>query len=225
MRVRDSLLLAAVVLASSLARADTAPATPPVGAWQTDLRVPLDFVFAPGNTSIGLVAVGLGVGKRISEHWLVGTSAEVVQLMDVGADNAEMMMRWQLGGAARWYFHDGTAAMSIDDGPYEPVPRHDWVEANAGVQEMYGGVSAGLGEFAELSLGMDCPASPSFQVGVYVTAGLSVDPAGAFQFADESDATSSRTLPGTTTAPPNASSPNVVSPYVALGWRFAFGRT
>jgi len=217
-------IVIALVAASSLARADE-PATPPVGAWQTDLRIPIDFVFAPGNTLVGMLGAGLGVGKRVSDHWLLGGSAGADEFMDVGADNAETMTRWQLGGAARWYFHDGTAAMSVDDGPFEPVPRHDWLEARAGVQELSGGISSGLGEFAELTLGMDCVASPALQIGMYLTAGLSADPASSFQFADSSDDTSERTLPGTTTTAPSDSSPTVVSPYVAIGWRFAFGRS
>jgi hypothetical protein len=168
-----------VISRSSSAEA-TAPDAPASG-WTWGLRVPWNVQFTPHNISMGAIGLTLDVGKRFAgSSWYLGGSAEWEAEVDMtppdSVDGPAGWNRLRLGGEARYYLGDGTASVSVNDGPEIPVPRHDWIGLRAGTESI--DEFAHRGEFADLTYGWD--ADVGIGIGMTLTAGVSVEPSSVF---------------------------------------------
>ena len=192
-----------------------APSTLPVpGSWSTDLRIGIPVTFSDTGVVMGLANFQLGIGKRVSDRWYLGGTAEWMLGMNVSGGDVSSSLR--AGGEARYIFHEGEASVSVDDGPAYTVPRYDWIGVRGGYQT----VSGAPGAFGELAVGFDAKVSDSFQFGMYLAAGLNAEPQGAYG-APAADPSSS---PGIARVVDDSSSSSyATSPYVSLGWDLTFG--
>lgn len=179
----------------------TEPAPGPhAGSWSLDLTLPIDVTFGSSSTTVGMGGVGVGLGERLSDRWYLGATGEVEALMgtDFNASNTPSM-RLRAGGELRYIFAEGTGSASVNCGPSFPVPITGWVGVRAGGESLDGGSS--FGSYGDVSIGADWWLG-QFQIGMYVQAGLSVEPAGAYGVDDGASTSTSTT-----------------STYAGLGWR------
>jgi hypothetical protein len=201
---------------ASVAHAQAAPdGGPHAGAWSLELAIPIDVTFGDGPTLVGAGGLELGVGKRLTDHWYLGATGDFEGLVDtdIFADNAPSI-RLRAGGEARYIFNTGTGSASVDCGPSFPVPRTDWIAARAGAETLDGGTS--FGTYGDVSIGSDFWLGGA-QLGMYLQAGLSVEPTAAYGTPSSSDTT------GTAAIAQPASAATTTAKYIGLGWRFAFG--
>jgi hypothetical protein len=234
----------ATVLVTSLglvtaAHADPAPsvtststvAGPSAGSWSLGVRIPWDGTAYPNHAAIGMGGIGVDVGKVMANGLYLGATGDYEELMDIGgmtgdSDASPMHSRLRGGVEGRYYFHDGSAEASINDGPYFTVPRHDWIGARGGVESMDGRT---LGGYADLEIGFDAMIN-SFGFGMYITGGVSVEPKGLFTSpsgpvtSTNNDGFANYSATSTVSDPTDASGPgDVVSPYVTVGMKLTFG--
>jgi hypothetical protein len=196
---------------------------PKDGAWTWGLRIPWDAQFTPHNISMGVIGVTLDVGKHLaSSRWYLGGSAEYeleADMMPPDPDGPSMFNRLRAGGEARYYFGDGIATVSVNDGPEVPVPRHNWIGFRGGA-ESFDGFSH-LGEFADVTLGWDANLGDT-AFGMTLTGGVSIEPSSVFPGNAQNDPTDEG-WDGTSTGaalPPTPAS--YMSPYLALGIHLQF---
>jgi hypothetical protein len=207
---------------------ETAPTTttttmtndlPAPGGWSTDVRIGVPATFTDTGVVLGMANFQLGVGKRVGDRWYLGGTAEWTLGMNLGDDAASVTSSLRGGAEARYIFHTGTASVSTngDEGPFYDTQRYDWIGLRGGVQS----VSGADGAFGEVSLGFDAKVSDSFQFGMYVAAGVNLEPAGAYGTPSMSDGNNS--LGAAHVVNDTGSSSYVTSPYVSLGWDLTFG--
>jgi hypothetical protein len=193
---------------------------PHAGNWSFEVNLPVDAMFAPNQTLIGVGGVELGLGQRLTDRWYLGVTGGVEGLVGTNFEATNTpSMRLRGGVEARYIFHQGSGTASVNDGPAFGVPRYDWIGANAGLESLDGGTTHG--EYAELSLGSDMWLGRA-QVGMYLKAGVSVEPTGAYGSVPMSDDGTTGTAGLAAEAPP-AQDASTMATYVALGWRLAFG--
>jgi hypothetical protein len=207
------------------APSETAPTTttstpndlPAPSAWSTDVRIGVPATFTDAGVVLGLANFQLGVGKRISDRWYLGGTAEWTLGMNLGDNSTEVTSSLRGGAEARYIFHTGTASVSTngDEGPFYNTQRYDWIGFRGGAQS----VSGADGAFGEVSLGFDAKVTDSFQFGIYVAAGVNLEPAYAYGTPSMSDDNSL----GVARVVNDSGSPSYVSPYVSLGWDLTFG--
>jgi hypothetical protein len=195
-----------------------APTTPTTG-WIWGLRFPWDVQMTPHNISMGVIGVTLDVGERVAgSRWYIGGSASYELEADMTppeasptSDSVGAFNRLRVGGEARVYFGEGTAALTVNDGDPVPVPRHDWLGLRGGA-ESFDGFSH-TGEFADLTFGWDADLG-GVAVGMTLTGGASVEPSAAFPGNAQNDpgAQSWDGTPTTATTPAT-----YVSPYIEMG--------
>lgn len=196
------------------ARTADADPHPQAGAWSLDLRLPIGVTLSDTGTVIGVTGFEMGVGRRITDRLYLGATGEWGLGINIHTGARDVL---RVGGEARYVFHRGAAAASTDDQSWHTVPRYDWIGARAGAETIDGS----HGAFGELALGADAWLTPTFQFGMYVAAGLSLEPLGAYGAAspDEVAALWDSERTSTTLAPGSA---YIRDPYFTLGWRFAF---
>jgi hypothetical protein len=158
--------------------------------------------------SVPMIGVDLGVGSRLSRSWYLGGVFTWEQSM--GVATAGLFQTARVGGEARYVVNQGTASVSINDGPAFPVPRYDWLGLRAGAEAVGGWRPTGA--FAELAFGTDAWLANWLQLGVVFAAGVSVEPRGTYGAAEA--------VPG---GPPPAPSAQVVSPYFTIAFHFGTG--
>ena len=199
--------------------ADSAPG-PHAGAWSLELAIPIDVTFGSGPTLIGVGGLELGVGKRLTDNWYLGATGDFEGLVDTDVFAASSpSIRLRAGGEARYIFNTGTGSASVNDGPEFAVPRTDWIAARVGAETLDEGSS--YGTYGDVSIGTDFWLGHT-QIGMYVEAGLSVEPTAAYGTTSSSDDDSTTT--GTAAiAQPAQPGATTTEKYIGLGWRFAFG--
>jgi hypothetical protein len=219
MRILPIVLLGGFATAAHAQAADApAPSTddsagPHAGAWSLELAVPIDVTFGSGPTLIGAGGLEVGLGKRLTDTWYLGATGDFEGMVDtdVFAQNAPSI-RLRAGGEARYIFNTGTGSASVNCGPSFPVPRTDWIAARVGAETLDGGTS--YGTYGDLSIGSDFWLGHT-QIGMYLQAGLSIDPTAAYGTSSSDGATAAIARP--------AAQSTTTAKYVGLGWRFAFG--
>lgn len=212
-----------VLSPSSAAIASVGPAD---GAWTWGLRVPWNVQFTPHNISMGAIGATLDVGKHLARsRWYLGGSAEVELEVDMmppdstALDGPAAWARLRLGGEARYYLGDGTASVSVNDGPEIPVPRHDWIGLRAGAESI--DELAHVGQFADLTYGWDADLGGT-AVGMTLTGGVSRDPSAAFPGNAQNDPAATD-WQGNPTAEAMQPTPAMyVAPYIAMGIHLQF---
>ena len=184
----------------------------PKAGLELGLRFSWDGQITPNNASMGVIGVGLDLGEHLGRsRWYIGVSGEYELEADMEPPENEsgsgMFSRFRGGGEARYYFHDGLAGVSINDGPEEAVPRHDWFGLRGGAESFDGFTHTG--EFVDVTYGWDASLG-QIALGMCLTAGVSVEPSAVFP------GTAMSTTPSTdgaaTTTPAT-----YYSPYFALG--------
>ncbi len=221
------LLVAATSIATpAFADAPGAPAAAPVAdpgphptGLQVGLRFPWDVTITPNVVGIGMMGLGLDLGERVTDRLYLGVATEDEMIMNISSATASGLdNRFRAGVEARYIFHTGTSMVgggsSGDCCCYsEPVevPRYDWVGLRFGEESL--GDFATRGTFADVSIGTDAQMG-SGQLGAYVSAGISSEPASAYA------ATTPADLARTVVTP---DSPGVTSYYFTLGMHVSFG--
>lgn len=179
------------------------PARPRAGTLSFDLEIPMDMTFAGSTTWLGGGGLELGAAYRLTDRLSVGVTGTFEGVVPVGASpgsSPEPAMRLRAGGLARYFVHLG---------PMGGV----WLGARGGYETLDGGSTRGT--YADVSVGIDWWAFV-MQTGLYVAAGVSVEPASAYG-ASSTDAIAR------TSGPPPASAPAAIdAPYVVFGWHLAF---
>src|SRR5262249_32142419 len=140
------------------------------------------------------IGVTLDVGNHLaSSRWYLGGSAEYELEVDMTPpdspaipDGPSTFHRLRAGGEARYYFDDGTGAVSVNDGPEGPGPRRDWIGFRGGA-ESFDGFSH-LGEFADVTVGWDVDLGGT-AFGMTLTGGVSIEPSSVFPGNAQSDPT------------------------------------
>ncbi|HEX4418454.1 MAG TPA: hypothetical protein VH165_11170 [Kofleriaceae bacterium] len=201
---------------------------PHAGAWSFEMTIPIDATFA-SSTVIGVGGLGLGLGKRLTDAWYLGGTAELEGLVATGDLDGAPLLRLRGGAEARYIFHQGTGTASVNDGPAFEVPRYDWIGARAGLESLDGGTTRG--GYADLSLGTDMWIG-STQLGIYLSAGIAIEPLHAYGTPSTTGDPTFRTGPtgggnaidgGATAAPATDDSSLTTATYLTFGWRIAFG--
>jgi hypothetical protein len=127
--------------------------------------------------------------------------------------------RLRLGGEARYYLGDGTASLSVNDGPDIPVPRHNWIGIRAGTESI--DEFAHRGEFADLTFGWDADLGRT-AFGMTLTAGVSVEPSSVFPGNAQNDPADINWDGNSTGAGQQPTPATYVSPYIAVGIHLQF---
>jgi hypothetical protein len=209
---------AVLLTASSAAVAHADPMTwdsgPHAGRVGVEVSLPNDFTLAPGGTLIGAGGVGVGLTYRAAEGLLLGVTADVEAMVATTfATDDSPGTRWRAGVESRYYFG---ARPRLRQTPLAVIP---WFGVRSGYETLDGGATHGY--YGDLSLGGDMWIGQQ-QVGVYVSAGLSVEPLAVYgSTAPTSPASPSRIL-RTSTHEPASDLPTTSAPYVVIGWRYAF---
>jgi hypothetical protein len=190
------------------------------GSWPVELYMPWDGTFAADNVWVGMVGVGVGLGNRITPDWYLGVTADYELLAGVEAGNGDVidvpdLSRFRGGLETRYVFNHGTSVATVNDGPDFRLPRYDWIGARAGFETLDGGTTHG--EYGELSIGSSFALGRT-QLGLYLAAGLSVEPDRAYGLAPAADTTGI----AKTVTPPD-SSPSAIGKYVTLGMLVSLG--
>jgi hypothetical protein len=187
------------------------------GSWPVELYMPWEGTFAADNVWIGMVGVGVGLGNRITPNWYLGVTADYELLAGIeGGDDGTVpdLNRLRGGVETRYIINRGTSVASVNCGPAFHLPRYDWIGARAGVETLDGGTTHG--EYGELSIG-SAFALGRTQLGMYLAAGLSVEPIQAYGLTSPPSDTTAKTV----TPPDN--SPSAIGKYVTLGMLVSLG--
>jgi hypothetical protein len=193
------------------------------GSWPVEVYMPWDGTFAEDRVWIGMVGVGVGLGNRITPDWYLGVTADYEMLMGAEGGNWDApinvpdLNRLRGGVESRYIFNQGSGVGTVNDGPEFGVPRYDWIGARAGFETLDGGTTHG--EYGELSIG-SAFAMGRMQLGMYLAAGLSVEPVQAYGLTPPAS-TGTTGIPMTITAPD--SSPSAIGTYVTLGMIVSLG--
>ena len=164
--------------------------------------VPWDVTSGPGMTLYGVGGMGVGLGDRIAPHLYLGVSADFESVLATTISSPAEGTRLRAGGEVRYIFGDHTTATLFAHTRY--------VALRGGVESL-GGAS---GHYADLTFGADYWLG-QFWMGVYVSAGVSIEPMTSYV---------TPIAPDVTSAPPASSGPaSVVAPIVTLGMKFGFG--
>ena len=213
--------LTTLIVFASLGLATAAHAEPtvsdlhPTAGWSTQVRYEDTTTSSDTGPVLGMSGFQVGIGKRITDDWYLGGTAEL-QLGDNNSDVENgFTTSLRAGGEARYIFHQGESSISHEDGS-DPttVPRFDWIGVRGGVQS----VSGTHGSFGELEIGGDAWLSKTTQLGLFVAAGVNVEPPDAYGipqvFDPKTDEPRSDRSDSTSMA---------ISPYVSFGAQLAFG--
>ena len=113
---------------------------PTPGGWSTDVRIGIPATFTDTGVVLGMANFQLGVGKRVSDRWYLGSTAEWTLGMNLGDDAASVTSSLRAGAEARYIFHVGTASVSTngDAGPFYDTPRYDWIGFRGAAQSVSG---------------------------------------------------------------------------------------
>ena len=195
----------------------TATDGPKAGSLSFELSLPFDVTFGNGPTLMGVGGLGVGLGKRVSDNWYLGGTADLEQEVNMSGDGPDGFLRIRAGGEARYVFNHGTGEASVNCGPEFPVPRTDWVAFRAGAETLDEGTS--YGTYGDVSIGTDFWLG-STQFSMYLQGGASIEPTATYQggTSTTSDDSSRSTQPQTSPA-----SGNTTAGYFGMGFRFAFG--
>jgi hypothetical protein len=190
------------------------PPLPSVGSWSCAMGFPLEAAFGDSHALFGF-GVSLDLSNRVTDRVYVGGSAELGLVLNARTDDDSpadpMLVRGRLGVDARFNFQDGTSTIMRRYAPAFELARRDWIGARAGLETLDFGST--IGQFAELSLGMDRQLGNT-QVGPYISAGLSFEPARAYGGVNSF---------GSAPMMPTTDTPEVVATYVTVGWHLVFG--
>jgi hypothetical protein len=139
--------------------------------WSVGLRMPFDIGGGGGMMQWGVIGLGLDVGTRVGEHGYLGGSLDGEMYLTASDATSGAFGRVRVGVEARYQFHDGTAYVSYDEGPQQPVARHDWIGVRDGAEWIRGK----LGHFAEVVYGWDAQLGETTTLGMYLGAGVAID--------------------------------------------------
>jgi hypothetical protein len=209
------------ILAASNAPAQAATTDgPKAGSLSFELSLPFDVTFGNGPTLMGVGGLGVGLGKRVSDNWYLGGTADVEEEVNMsgGGNGPDGFLRLRAGGEARYVFNHGTGEASVNCGPEFPVPRTDWVAFRAGAETLDEGTS--YGTYGDVSIGTDFWLG-STQFSMYLQGGASIEPTATYEGSTSTttdDSFAHQTQPQTTPA-----SGNTTAGYFGMGFRFAFG--
>ena len=175
--------------------------------------MPWDDTIAAGSDWIGMAGLGIGFGTRVTPSWYFGVTGDWELMMNAG--DASDLDRFRAGVEARYTFGQSTASASVNCGPPTPTPLYYWLAARAGGETLDMGTTHG--EYADLSLGADIALGQT-QIGMYVSAGLSVEPTSAYALP-----TTTGTNDVAASIAPQADDPSSLGVYFTLGMRLALG--
>ena len=140
--------------------------------------MPIDITFGSGPTLMGVGGAEVGIGKRVSDRWYVGATGGVEEL-PVGMSDYDHApgTRLRAGGEARYIFGTGTGSASVNCGPSFPVPMTGWLQARAGARH-----STALARSARTAISRSAwtGGSGTCRVGMYLQAGMSIEPTSAY---------------------------------------------
>jgi hypothetical protein len=182
------------------------PSGPRAGSLAFEVALPTDFTFAPHQTLIGAAGVAFGLGYRLTRSVELGWTVDLEDLVSTAIDANDPYLRIRSGVETRYLF--GASSPH----PGARVVFTPWLGARAGF-ELLDAEATTRGEYADVSAGVDWWVH-RHQFGMYVSLGMSVEPATAYATVTTTALTSQPT-----SAP---AAPTVASPYVAIAWRWGF---